>query len=273
MAIIPILALSVVSAYSVLKFKDQLSSMYFGVVNNQAILQKSDHQLQSSKINILQFINLQENDSQDKQQKIRATLEELQSNSDTFVATFGGYKNVSGAFPNQDRSLLNGKKLDQAIVDEQKLIAQVDNEWNDYHGKAEDLIILSEDPNFKQIALNKATQALVAFEALDNSFQELTALNLDIGEISYETSNDVVHLAYFYIGIAASISAGSATAAAILVSRRVILGDLVKRTKIEMVETTIRDLLGDGADLILQFFMKELKIEKKAEPPEQEKKT
>ncbi len=249
-AIIPIIALSAVSAYTVLKFKDQLSNMYFGINLNQANLQESNHDLQSTRINLLQYINAENVNEQ------KAAILELEKNSNGFVQSFGGYEEISN-FPTHTGFVVNND-IDQLIADEQGLVSEINIEWNQYYDKIKDLVILSKDPNFRQAGINNAVQALAMLDKLEFSHQNLIALNVDFARTLYEASTTMVQQAYFFVGIAASISAACATGAAILVSKRVILGDLVSKTKIEMVETTLRDLLGEGADLILEVVRKEL---------------
>jgi len=251
-AIIPVFALSVVSAYTVLKFKDQLSNMYFGVNLNMATLEEGNRALQSTKIDLLQYIGSQSDDQQ------ASAIAALDSHSNTFDESLGDYKKIS-TFPIKVEFVPN-VELDQMVSNEAKILSKIDNEWNEYDSKIKDLTILSKDPNFRQTGLKNAAHALVLFDELEASYLDLIALNIDLGKTSYESSNTVVQLAYFYVGIAASISAACATAAAILLSRRVILGDLVKKTKIEMIETTLKDLLGEGADLILEIVKKEMPI-------------
>jgi hypothetical protein len=257
-AVIPIIALSAVSAYTVLKFRDQLSTMYFGVNLNQAALQEGNQDLQYTKINLLQYIGSQNANQQS------AAIVELESNSNAFIESFGGYKKESLAslnkiytFPLQ-LEYLNDENTNEMLVDEAQILVRINGEWNEYHSKIKDQIILSKDPNFRQTSLNNAAEALTLFDKLEPSYQSLITLNNEMAKVSYEASNNVVQLAYFYVSIAAAISTASATGAAILVSKRVILGDLVKKTKIELVETTLRDLLGEGADLILEVVKKEI---------------
>jgi hypothetical protein len=248
-AIIPIFALSAVSAYTVLKFKDQLSNMYFGVNLNQVTLQEGYQHLQSTKINLLQYTSSQSVDQ-------REAILNLESNTNAFVKSFGEYKKVS-TFPIQVE-FVNNEKIEAIVQNEEQIVARINAEWDEYHAKIKDLAILSRDPNFRQTSLNNAAQALALFSGLEESYRDLLALNADLAKTSYEASNTVVQYAYFFVSIAAAISAACATGAAILVSKRVILGDLVKKTKIEMVETTLRDLLGEGADLILEVVKKEM---------------
>jgi hypothetical protein len=249
-AIIPIFALSAVSAYTVLKFRDQLSNMYFGVNLNQVTLQEGDQYLQSTKISLLQYSA----SSSPSQQS--AAISDLDTDSKAFIKTFAEYKKVS-TFPIQVE-FVNSDNIDQLIQNEEQLLMRINSGWNQYHDKLRDLTILSKDPSFRQTGQATAAQALDMVDDLEGSYQELIVLNSDLARISYEASSTVVQLAYFYVSIAAAISAASATGAAILVSKRVILGDLVKKTKVEMVETTLRDLLGEGADLILEVVKKEI---------------
>jgi hypothetical protein len=67
-----------------------------------------------------------------------------------------------------------------------------------------------------------------------------------------------MQLAFLYGGIAPAVSAASTTAAAILVSKRVVLGDIVRMTKLDLVETMLRDLIGGGADALLAMFKSQM---------------
>ena len=239
-----------VSAYTVLKFRDQLSNMYFGVALNQATLYDGSKTLQAARIDLLLYIGSQSNNQQ------TATVKKLDSDSDAFANYLYSYKKVS-SFPIHVEFVTN-KDIDRIVSDEERVLSRINEKWNAYHNEIKDLVTLSKDPSFRQSSLNNAAEALALLDELEASYQDLIALNIDLGETSYESSNTVVQLAYFYEGVAASISAACATGAAILVSKRVILGNLVKNTKIEMIETTLRDLLGEGADVILEVVRKEM---------------
>jgi hypothetical protein len=230
--------------------------MYFVVSSNQAVLVEGNRNLQTTKINLLQYVGSDNSNNQ------AIAISELESNSNTFVESFGEYKR--GSFENLDTISdspvninFNIENIEKTAADEEQILAQIDSQWVEYHDKINDLVILSQDPNFRQTSLTTARSALTLYDDLEVSYQNLVDLNSEIAKISYETSTDVIQLSYFYLTLAAAVSAAFATGAAILVSKRVILGDLVKKTKIELVETTLRDLLGEGADLILEVVKKE----------------
>jgi hypothetical protein len=249
-AIIPVFALSMVSAFTVLKFKDQLSNMYFGVGINQATLQEGNIALLSTKIDLQQYIGSQSTGQQ------ASAIAALDRDSNTFSKQLENYKRISTS--PIEVEFVAKKDLDRMVSSKEQILSRLDNQWNLYNDNLKELIILSKDDNFRQSSLNNAAKAITLFDGLENSYQDLITLNADYGKLSYEASNTVVRLAYFYEGIAASVSAACATAAAILVSKRVILGDLVKKTKIDVIETTLKDLLGEGADLILEIVRKEM---------------
>jgi hypothetical protein len=81
-------------------------------------------------------------------------------------------------------------------------------------------------------------------DRLVESYDALVELNTQIGDASREQSQQVMQVAFFYGGLASALSAACATAAAILVSKRVVLGDLVRMSKLDLIETTLRDLIG-----------------------------
>ena len=242
------------SAYTVLKFRDQLSNMYFGVSVNQANLQEGNKALQSTKIDLLQYIGSHSDNQQ------ASAIASLDRDSNAFSKYFGSYKKVS-TFPIKIEFVAN-RDIDRIISNEVGILSRIDNKWSEYQAELKDLMILSKDPSFRQSGQIEAAKALALFDGVEASYQDLVTLNTDLGKASYEASNTVVQLAYFYEVIAASISAACATGAAILVSKRIILGDLVKKTKIDMIETTLRDLIGEGADLILEIVKKEMPAKK-----------
>ena len=215
--------------------------MYFGVSVNQANLQEGNKALQSTKIDLLQYIGPHSDNQQ------ASAIASLDRDSNAFSKYFGSYKKVS-TFPIKIEFISN----------EVGIVSRIDSKWSGYQAELKDLMILSKDPSFRQSGQIEAAKALALFDEVEASYQDLITLNNDLGKASYEASNTVVQLAYFYEVIAASISAACATGAAILVSKRVILGDLVNKTKIEMIETTLRDLIGEGADLILEIVKKEI---------------
>lgn len=223
--------------------------MYSVIVNNQEVLQQTSNELHNTKSDLLQFTSF-ENDNRQA-----ALLSDLQTNVESLIKTMDGYEKISDV-PNKDFLLLssvssNGESISQISIDEEQTLSLVNSKSNEYHSKIKDFIALSKTPGFTQVKQNSINRALTLHDELNELYQKLTILNGDAANITSHTSKTVVEMAYLYLGIAASISAGCATAAALLVSKRVILGDLVRRTKIELVETTIRDLVGDGADLIL----------------------
>jgi hypothetical protein len=235
--------------------------MYFGVSVNQANLQDGNRALQSTKIDLLQYIGSQSNNQQ------ASAIAGLDRDSNAFSKYFGSYKKVS-TFPIKIEFVAN-RDIDRIILNEEGVLSRIDSKWNEYQAELKDLIILSKDPSFRQSGQIEAAKALAIFDDVEASYQDLITLNIDLGKASYEASNTVLQLAYFYEVIAASVSAACATGAAILVSKRVILGDLVNKTKIEMIETTLRDLVGEGADLILEIVKKEIptaKGERKQNP-------
>jgi hypothetical protein len=91
-------------------------------------------------------------------------------------------------------------------------------------------------------------------------------MNVQIGDALRERSLQTIQIAFIYGGFAAAVSAASATAAAIMVSKRVVLGDLVRMTKLELIETTLRDLIGGGADALLTMIKTQMSEEQPQRP-------
>lgn len=138
--------------------------------------------------------------------------------------------------------------IPEMASDETLLVGRIDQRRNDYSEKVDDWAILVTDPSFAPQADASAGQRVILADRLVNSYNVLVELNGQIGAASREQSKLVMmQLAFFYGGIASAISAACATAAVILVSKRIVLGDLVRMSKLELAETSLRDLAGGGA--------------------------
>lgn len=131
--------------------------------------------------------------------------------------------------------------------DETLLVGRIDQRWKDYSEKVDDWAILATDPSFAPQADASAGQLVILADRLVNSYNALVELNGQKGAASRGQSQMVMQLAFFYGGIASAISATCAIAAAILVSKRIVLGDHVRMSKLELAETSLRDLVGGGA--------------------------
>jgi hypothetical protein len=243
-AIIPIIALSAVSTVTIIKLKDQVANIYSGYVTNVELLSKNKGDLLGIKSDLIQVAN-----SQDSTQR-KAGIAHIISLKNEIGSTMVGYKtleNLPGDFlPTK------GIDLSKISADETVLVEEIGLEWKGYSSKLEDLAILYTDPLFSAQSQTDSLQLAAQTDKLISSYDALLEVDHRIGEASRAQSQQVMQLAFFYGGLASAISAACATAAAILVSRRVVLGDLVRMTKLDLIETTLRDLIGGGSDALLQ---------------------
>jgi hypothetical protein len=154
--------------------------------------------------------------------------------------------------------------ISKIVSDETLLVNAIDQQWNVYSSRVEDLSILASEPSFGAQANAEANQLAGLADTLISSYDALAAVNAQIGDATRERFIQTMQLAFLYGGIASAISAASATAAAILVSKRVVLGDLVRMTKLELVETTLRDLIGGGTDALLAMVKNQMEGEQTA---------
>lgn len=248
-AVIPIAALSIVFTVTVIEFKDQISNVYSGFVANMDILQKGRGALLGMRADLLQYAV-----SQDPAQKA-AAISHVQALKEEAAKVVGQYKRIEdlpGDFSVPGPLVQPGSYNIAGLASDENLLAnRIEQQWKDYSAKVDDLAILSTDARFAPQATAAANQLVVLADRLVESYDALIALNTDIGAASREQSQGVMQAAFFYGGLASAISAACATAAAILVSKRVVLGDLVRMTKLELVETTLRDLIGGGADALV----------------------
>ncbi|MGI0018855.1 MAG: hypothetical protein ACREAY_00125 [Nitrososphaera sp.] len=259
-AVIPIAALSVVFTITVIEFKEQISNVYSGFVSNMAILQKNKGDLLAMRADLVQYTS-----SQDAGQKASA-ITHMQGLKSSIAGIAGDYKMIKdlpGGFEPpgviiQPVSSFNVAKL---ASDETVVANRITQQWKDYSTKADDLAILASDPNFASQASATAGQLIVLNDRLVESYDALVELNTQIGEASREQSQQVMQVAFFYGGLASAISAACATAAAILVSKRVVLGDLVRMSKLDLIETTLRDLIGGGADALVGMIKSQMSEE------------
>lgn len=256
-AIIPIIALSAVSTVTIIKFKDQIANIYSGYVANVELLSKNKGDLLSMRSDLIQFAY-----SQDVAQK-QAGISHMVLLKNGIALTAGDYKTVEnlpgGFLP------VAGVDLGKISADETTLVETISQQWKDYSSKVEDLVILSTDPSFSPQAQAEALLLVAQTDKLASSYDALLAVDAQIGEASRAQFQEVMQLGFFYGGLASAISAACATAAAILVSKRVVLGDLVRVTKLELVETTLRDLIGGGSDALLQTVKSQMSHGEKGE--------
>jgi hypothetical protein len=244
-AVIPIIALSAVSTVTIIKFKDQIANIYSGYVTNVELLSKNKGDLLGIRSDLIQFAN-----SADPVQK-KAGITQMVVLKNGIASTAGSYKTIKD-LPG-DFLPVAGVDLSKISADETVLVETMSRQWKDYGSKVDDLAILSTDPSFSTQAQAEALQLVAQTDRLVSSYDALLAVDAQIGAASRAQSQQVMQLAFFYGGLASAVSAGCATAAAILISKRVVLGDLVRMTKLELVETTLRDLLGGGSDALLQM--------------------
>jgi hypothetical protein len=264
-AVIPIAALSAVFTLTVIEFKEQISNVYSGFVSNMDILQKNKGDLLNIRTDLTQYAG-----AANLQQKA-AAISQMKELKDDMAKSLGEYKKIQdlpGGFRTpgiiiQPVSSFNVAKL---ATDENLLVSRIGQQWKDYGTKVDDLAILSTDPTFASQASASATQLVTMTDKLVESYNALIALNTDIGNASKEQSQLEMQAAFFYGGIASAISAACATAAAILVSKRVVLGDLVRMSKLELVETSLRDLIGGGADALVAMVKSQMTEEEGGEP-------
>ena len=258
-AVIPIAALSVVFTITVIEFKEQISNVYSGFVSNMALLQKTKGDLLAMRADLLQYTS-----SPDAGQKASA-ISHMQGLKSGIVGIqeYKAIEDLPGGFEPPGVFLRPVGSFDIAKLasDEAVLANRIGHQWKDYATKVDDLAILASDPTFASQATATAGQLLVLNGRLVELYDALVELNTQIGEASREQSQQVMQVAFFYGGLASAISAACATAAAILVSKRVVLGDLVRQSKLELVETTLRDLIGGGADALVGMIKSQMSEE------------
>lgn len=267
-AVIPIAALSAVFTVTVIEFKEQISNVYSGFVYNMATLQMNKGDLLAMRVDLVQYTS-----SQDAGQKASAIahMQELKNGIAGITGDYKVIKDLPGGFDPpgiiiQPVSSFNVAKM---ASDETVLANRIAQQWKDYSTKVDDLAILSSDPNFASQASATAGQLIVLNDRLVESYDALIELNTQIGEASREQSQQMMQVAFFYGGLASAISAACATAAAILVSKRVVLGDLVRMSKLDLIETTLRDLIGGGADTLVGMIKSQMSEEAGAPVPAQ----
>jgi hypothetical protein len=258
-AVIPIIALSAVSTVTIIKFKDQIANIYSGYVTNVELLSKNKGDLLGMRSDLIQFVS-----SPDPAQK-KAGITHMMQLKNGIASIAGNYKTIED-LPG-DFLPAEGVDLSKISADETVLVGTIAQQWKDYGTKVEDLAILSTDPSFSPQAQAEALQLVAQTDKLVSSYNDLLAVDAQIGEASRAQSQQVMQLAFFYGGLASAISAACATAAAILISKRVVLGDLVRMTKLELVETTLRDLIGGGSDALLQMVKSQMSQEGEGQVP------
>lgn len=249
-AVIPIAALSAVSTVTIIEFKDHTTSVHDGFVANMALLSVNKGDLLGIKSDLIQYSST--GDRELKSDSISHALS-LKENVDSAVGNYKTIEELPGEF-----LPVEGHDLSAISADETVLIQRIEQEWAEYSGQLQDLAVLSSDPSFSTQSDAEARRLVSVNDQLVASYDELIAVNGQIGAASRAQSQQVMQLAFFYGSLAASISAAAATAAAILVSKRVVLGDLVRMSKLELVETTLRDLIGGGADALVEMIKSQM---------------
>lgn len=249
-AVIPIAALSAVSTITIIKFKDHVASVHDGLVTNIAVLSVNKADLLGIKSDLIQYSNTADEGLKG------ASISHALSLKDRIAGSAGAYKTVE-ELPGEFLPV-EGHDLSAISADETVLVERIGQEWASYSEQLEELGVLSTDPSFSLQADAEARRLVPVTDQLVASYDQLIAVNSQIGEASRAQSQQVMQLAFFYGSLAASISAAAATAAAILVSKRVVLGDLVTKSKLELVETTLRDLIGGGADALVEMIKSQM---------------
>lgn len=251
-AIIPIAALSAVFSFTVIKFKEEISTVYQGFVSNLAILSKNKSDIANIKADLVQFTST--TTEQQKDARISHILE-LKAGIDGSMEEYKRVEDLPNAFNQPFGPVLPADRfnISKIVSDETLYVNDIDQQWNVYSSRLDDLAILASDPSFAAQANAEANQLATLADTLISSYDSLTAVNGQIGDATRERSLQTMQFAFLYGGIASAVSAAAATAAAILVSKRVVLGDIVRMTKLDLVETTLRDLIGEGADALLSM--------------------
>ena len=265
-AVIPIAALSAVFTLTVIEFKEHLSTVYSGFVTNLGILSRGKGDLLAMKSDLVQYISTQDTGTRS------ANIAAVKALKSDFSSISPGYKKIQdlpGGFKTPGFIVMpvSSYNIPKIASDEALLAAKINQQWKDYSSKVDDWAILSTDPSFASQANASAGQLVILTDRLVSSYDSLVELNGQIGAASKEQSQIVMQLAFFYGGIASAISAACATAAAILVSKRVVLGDLVRMSKLELVETSLRDLIGGGADALVAMVKSQMSEEEGVAPP------
>lgn len=258
-AIIPVAALSAVFSFTVIKFREEMSIVYQGFVPNLGILSKNKADLAGIRSDLVQFTATSE-----PQKSARMShMLELKSGIDGSMDEYKRIEDLPKAFDQPFGFVfpVDSFNVSKLASDETLLVADVNQQWDSYSTRVEDLSILASDPSFSAQANAEASQLMTQADRLIASYDSLYTVNVQIGDALRERSLQTMQLAFIYGGFASAISAASATAAAILVSKRVVLGDLVRMTKLELVETTLRDLIGGGADALLAMVKSQMSEE------------
>lgn len=264
-AIIPIAAVSAVFSFTVIKFREEMSVVYEGFVPNLGIISKNKADLATIRSDLVQFTSA----TSDSQKSARMShMLELKAGIDGNMDEYKRIEDLPKAFDQPFGSVSSGDSfnISKLASDEALLVADVNGQWDSYSSRIEDLSILASNPSFTAQANAEAGQLMTQADRLISSYDSLYTVNVQIGNALRDRSLQTMQLAFIYGSLASAISAAAATAAAILVSKRVVLGDLVRMTKMELVETTLRDLIGGGADALLAMIKSQMSEEEPARP-------
>jgi len=263
-AIIPIATVSAVFSFTVIKFREEMSVVYEGFVPNLGIISKNKADLATIRSDLVQFTSA----TSDSQKSARMShMLELKSGIDGSMEEYKRIEDLPKAFDQPFGSVSGDSfNVSKLASDEALLVADVNGRWDSYSSRIEDLSILASNPSFSAQANAEAGQLMTQADRLISSYDSLFTVNVQIGDALKNRSLQTMQLAFIYGSLASAISAAAATAAAILVSKRVVLGDLVRMTKMELVETTLRDLIGGGADALLAMIKSQMSEEEPAMP-------
>lgn len=249
-AIIPIAAVSAVFSFTVIKFREEMSVVYEGFVPNLGIISKNKADISGIRSDLVQFTSA----ASDSQKSARLShILELKAGINGSMEEYKRIEDLPKAFDQPFGFVLPADSFNvpKLASDEALLVADVNEQWDSYSSRIEDLSILASNPSFTAQANAEAGQLITQADRLISSYDSLYTVNVQIGDALKDRSLQTMQLAFIYGSLAFAISAACATAAAILVSKRAVLGDIVRMTKLELVGTTLRDLIGGGADALL----------------------
>lgn len=212
-SIIPVLLLSAISFFSVLKLQENVANLYIGVVT--IITGLSDGHKELLEMNLDTGRLISSGDDEKERQEILARINQSESG---FLRTLIGYKEIDD-FPLQIE-ILERRGLGNLTSYEDSLLSQVNSDWLAYQKERNTVITLSSEGLKEEATAYSNTVAADKFSKLLVTYNRIVDMNHNLAGIMYKESNSVAAQAFAY-GIAASIfSVAFAFVAALLVSRR-----------------------------------------------------